>query len=173
MCFARHVLDLGCGSCDLVRYLAETCRQQVTGVDIASDNFPKHQKGARFHCIRRDATRLSFASDGSFDAIVTTWALHEMERARAILAEARRVLRPGGKLLVVDFPKDSLAQRLWNEDYYCPEQVERLLTDLDFSGVSVRLIERNQVVWACARKPARENTAEVVSKHAFTSEKVT
>ncbi len=32
--------------------------------------------------------------------------------------EAKRVLRLGGEVLIVDFPRCSLAQRLWNEDYY-------------------------------------------------------
>jgi ubiquinone/menaquinone biosynthesis C-methylase UbiE len=117
---ARHVLDLGCGSCDLVRYLAEACRQEVTGVDVITRRFPRRHRsreGVPFRCLRRDAVRLPFAADGSADAVVTMWALHEMKRPRAMLAETRRVLRPGGELLVVDFPKDSLAQRLWDEDY--------------------------------------------------------
>jgi SAM-dependent methyltransferase len=90
---ARHVLDLGCGSCDLVRYLAETCRQEVTGVDVISRRFPRRRRsheGVPFRCLRRDAARLPFAADGSADAVVTMWALHEMKRPQAILAETRR-----------------------------------------------------------------------------------
>jgi len=153
---ARHVLDLGCGSCDLVRHLAETCRQEVIGVDIVSDGFPKRRcarEGVPFRCLRRDAARLPFAADGSADAVVATWALHEMKRPQAILAETRRVLRPGGELLVVDFPKDSLAQRLWDEDYYRPDEVKQLLEGTGFSDVRVRLIERGQVIWARAYQP--------------------
>ncbi|HUW32174.1 MAG TPA: class I SAM-dependent methyltransferase [Planctomycetota bacterium] len=157
---ARYVLDLGCGSCGLVRYLAETYRQQVTGVDVVPDSFPKRPKGVRFRCLRRDAAHLAFAADGSADAIVTMWALHEMKRPQAILAEARRVLRAGGELLVVDFPRDSLAQKLWNENYYRPEQVRRLLAEMGFSDIRVRLIERDQVIWARAHKPVSENGPE-------------
>ena len=36
---AHRVLDLGCGSCELVRYLADAYEQQVTGVDISSGSF--------------------------------------------------------------------------------------------------------------------------------------
>jgi len=158
---ARHVLDLGCGSCDLVRYLAETYHQEVIGVDIASDGFPKRRRsdgGVRFRCLRRDVARLPFAADGSADAVVTMWALHEMKRPRTILAETRRVLRPGGKLLVVDFPKGSLAQRLWDEDYYRPDEVKCLLKEAGFSDIRVRLIERGQMIWACAHQPMAETT---------------
>jgi ubiquinone/menaquinone biosynthesis C-methylase UbiE len=156
---ARHVLDFGCGSCDLVRYLAQTCRQEVTGLDVVSDGFPKRRRsheGVRFRCLRRDAARLPFAADGSADAVVTMWALHEMKRPKAILAETRRVLRPGGELLVVDFPKDSLAQRLWDEDYYRSDEVKHLLEETGFSDIRVRLIERGQVIWARAYQPMAE-----------------
>jgi len=66
------------------------------------------------------------------------------------------VLRPGGKLLVVDFPKGSLAQRLWSEDYYRPDEVKCLLKEAGFSDIRVRLIEQGQVIWACAHQPMAE-----------------
>ncbi len=154
---ARRVLDLGCGSCDLVRYLAETYHQQVTGVDIAPGRFPRRRVspgGVRFKCVRRDAARLAFVTDRSVDAVVMMWALHEMDQPEAILAEARRTLRPGGEVLIVDFPRGSLAQKLWNEDYYRPGEVTRLLADAEFADVQVRLIQRRQVLWASAYRPA-------------------
>jgi len=156
---ARHVLDLGCGSCDLVRYLVETYRQEVIGVDVVSDDFPKRRRsheGVRFRCLRRDAARLPFAADGSVDAVVTMWALHEMKRPKTVLAETRRVLRPGGELLVVDFPKGSLAQKLWDEKYYRPNEVKCLLEEAGFSDIQVRMIERGQVLWARAHQPMAE-----------------
>jgi len=96
---AGRVLDVGCGSCDLVRYLAGTYQQRVTGVDIGAGSFPRRRvspNGVRFRCIRRNAARLAFVADRSVDAVVMMWALHEMDRPDSILAEARRVLRPGG-----------------------------------------------------------------------------
>lgn len=118
---AGHILNLGCGSCDLVQYLVRTYHQQVAGVDISGGSFPKRRhtpEGQRFRCIRRNAKHLKFAKDASQDALVSMWALHEMDHPEAILGEARRVLRPGGEIVIVDFPRDSLAQKLWNENYY-------------------------------------------------------
>lgn len=155
---ARRVLDLGCGSCDLVRYLAGAYAQEVTGVDISDGSFPRQRRtrnGHRFDCLKRDAAGMSFAADGSADAVVSMWALHEMDRPRAILREARRVLRPGGEILVVDFPRGSLAQRLWNEDYYRPDKVAALLRQAGFEKVKARLVERDQVLWARGYRPAR------------------
>jgi len=163
---AQRVLDLGCGSCDLVRYLADTYQQEVTGVDIASESFPRHrrsQHGGSFDCLRQDATRLAFAPDRSVDAVVMMWALHEMDRPEAVLREVRRVLRPGGEVLIVDFPRDSPAQRIWNEDYYRPEEVRRLLGKVGLTDVRSRLVERGLVLWARGHQPPawHELTTEV------------
>jgi len=155
---ARRVLDLGCGSCDLVKHLVNSYGQEVTGVDISSDSFPsrRHTRdGSRFHCLKRNAASMSFAEDASADAVVTMWALHEMEKPRAILQEAMRVLRPGGEIVIIDFPKDSLAQRLWNENYYRPDEVKAMLQEAGFEQVQVRLIEQGQVMWARGWKHVR------------------
>ncbi|MBN1488486.1 MAG: methyltransferase domain-containing protein [Phycisphaerae bacterium] len=158
---AHRVLDLGCGSCGLVRYLADACKQQVTGVDITSDSFPSRRhtsNGSRYHCLKHDAASLGFAEDGSADAVVTVWALHEMAKPKAILQEAYRVLRSGGEVLVVDFPRGSLAQRLWNEKYFRPPQVKALLEGEGFEQVQVRLIEQGQVMWARGYRPLANQT---------------
>jgi len=161
---AGRVLDLGCGSCDLVRYLVDAYGQEVTGADISESSFPSRRhtpNGNRFHCLKRNAAHLNFAGDGSADAVVTMWALHEMDKPQAILREARRVLRPGGEILVVDFPRNSLAQRLWNEDYYRPEEVKTLLQEAGFEKVQARLIEQGQVMWARGyHPPARKGQQE-------------
>ena len=153
---ARRVLDLGCGSCDLVKHLANAYGQEVTGVDISDGSFPSRRRtpgGSRFHCLKRNAASMSFAADGSADAVVTMWALHEMEKPLAILQEAYRVLRPGGEILVIDFPRGSLAQRLWNEDYYRPGDVKALLQEAGFEQIQIRLIEYEQVMWVRGYRP--------------------
>jgi len=155
---AGRVLDLGCGSCDLVKYLAETYCQEITGVDISSKPFPARRqtpRGVQFHCLRRNACHLKFVADGSVDAVVMFWSLHEMGKPGPILAETRRVLRPGGKILIVEFPKESLAGRLWDEKYYRPDQILRFLVRSGFEEAKVRLIERRQVIWAHAYQPQR------------------
>lgn len=153
---AGRVLDIGCGSCDLVQYLVHAYHQDVTGVDVSSESFPKRSRSTakgRVHCIRKDARRLDFIKDEIIDAVVTMWALHEMAHPLQILRESWRVLRPGGEILIVDFPRDSLAQRLWNEDYLRPDRVAEMLRDTRFGRVTSRLTERGQILWAKGYRP--------------------
>ena len=159
---AKRVLDLGCGSCDLVRHLAMTYGQDVTGVDISERSFPSRRRtadGSCFHCFKRAAATMDFATEGSVAAVVTMWALHEMENPRAVLRETYRVLRPGGDILVIEFPRDSLAQRLWNEDYYRPNEVKAMLRAAGFQNVQARLIERGQVMWGRGDQPPARSSA--------------
>jgi len=155
---ARRVLDLGCGNCDLDRYLASRYRTEVTGVDTSDRSFPQREKKpeagqALVRCIRADASHLDFVCDAQMDAVVSVWALHEMQDTDRVLCEAYRVLRPGGTMLIVDFPKGSLAQRLWNEDYLKPAEVSTLLRNAGFVRVSVRTILSGQVTWAVGFRP--------------------
>lgn len=164
---ARHVLDLGCGSCELVRYLADTYHQKVAGVDISSGSFPKRRRsreGQHFRCIHQDAAHLESVQDQSVDAVVTAWALHEMKRPKAILAEVNRILRLGGEILVIDFPRGSLAQRLWDENYYSPAEVERMVKQAGFTEVRVKTVERGQVIWATGHRPSLDEAEESTTR---------
>ncbi len=147
---ARRVLDIGCGACELVEYLASTYHQDVIGVDISAGNFPKkrHRAGGRIRCIRKNAKKLNFIKNEAIDAIVMMWAFHEMDCPEAILRESLRVLRPGGKILIIDFPKNSLAQKLWNEDYYTLKGIEGKLKHAGFDEISARLTAKKQIIWA-------------------------
>lgn len=156
---AYRILDLGCGNCELAEFLSGTYDQRVTGVDISSGSFPRHDDGApsrrTLTCVKADAARLGFVRDGSIDAVVSMWAAHEMKDLKGALREARRVLRPGGEILVVDFPRGSLAQRLWDESYYSPEEVSDVLEYAGFVGVRAKAIEQKQIIWAKGFRRAR------------------
>jgi ubiquinone/menaquinone biosynthesis C-methylase UbiE len=152
-----RIVDLGCGNCDLAFFLADSNQQEVIGVDISGAGFPQ-DRGARttgtgkVRCVKGDARTLSFLDADSVDAVVSVWALHEMASPLSVLCEARRILRPGGQALIVDFPRDSLAQRLWNEHYYHPREVGEMLKKAGFTAVQCRAIARGQIIWARGEK---------------------
>jgi ubiquinone/menaquinone biosynthesis C-methylase UbiE len=103
-----RVLDIGCNGGYLARLLAAEVIPggQVTGVDPSSP--------AIAHATRRAPANAAFAvgaaqdlhwSDGSFDVVTSTLAVHHIPEAdrKAAFAEMFRVTRPGGRLLIADF----------------------------------------------------------------------
>ena len=157
---AYRILDLGCGSCGLAQFLRRAYGQRVTGVDISDSRFPRHdapsQKRSPLRCIKADAAHLDFVRAGAVDAVVSMWALHEMKDVEGALRETFRVLRRGGEILIVDFPRRSLAQRLWNEDYYSVKETGGLLARAGFQDIRVKTIERGQVTWATGLQPVSD-----------------
>jgi ubiquinone/menaquinone biosynthesis C-methylase UbiE len=159
---AVSIVDLGCGNCELAFFLAESNRQEVIGVDISDAAFP-HPTGPRkpesgaVQCVKEDAKALSFLNADSVDAVVSVWALHEMSSPVSVLREAKRILRPGGQVLIVDFPKNSLAQRLWNENYFDREEVVEMLKEAGFAAVHCKVIAQGQVIWARGEKDSLFN----------------
>lgn len=101
-----RVLDVCCGpgivSCHLAPHVAE-----VVGVDLtpamtaraAALAADKGLSNARFQVA--DALTLPFP-DASFDVAVSRFALHQIERPDAALAEQARVVRPGGLVIAFD-----------------------------------------------------------------------
>ena len=98
-------LDIGCGTGALLADLAATgCR--VSGVDLSAAMLEQARQklGAEADLHLTSATELPFA-DESFDLVTSTLMLHELREPvrEQIVREARRVLGPGGRVLLVDF----------------------------------------------------------------------
>jgi len=89
-------LDLGCGSGLYFDVLAATGRA-VVGLDRSADQLRIAQGRSR-QIVRGDAAALPFA-DGTFPAVATLWISTDVDDFTAVLAEAARVLVPGGRLV--------------------------------------------------------------------------
>ena len=92
----ERILDLGCGDGQLTERLAQL-GAIVTGVD-ADQRMVEAAKarGVDAHCAM--AERLPF-EDASFDAVFSNAALHWVRDQDAMMAEVRRVLKPGGRFV--------------------------------------------------------------------------
>jgi ubiquinone/menaquinone biosynthesis C-methylase UbiE len=114
-----HVVDVGCGTGNLLPLLTGPARiDGYLGVDLSPEMLRvargKASGGAgRIGFVAGDAGRLPLR-DESFDTAVSASVLHYWDDADAALAEVRRVLRPGGRLLLLDWLRDPLPMRLLN-----------------------------------------------------------
>jgi SAM-dependent methyltransferase len=99
----RKVLDIGCGNGALLAYLSGLI-EEGAGVDISAEAVAiaaktnRHLKNLSFTVI--GGPRLPYP-DGSFDAVVSMLSFRYLDWD-PILEEIKRVLAPGGRLLIVD-----------------------------------------------------------------------
>jgi len=104
----RRVLDIGCGAGFLTRHLAKG-GHQVQGLDYSLNSLRMAQKGGMSEGYSRgDALRLPF-HDGVFDVVCAMDFLEHVEDPKAVIAEAGRVLRPGGLFFFHTFNRNFLA----------------------------------------------------------------
>ena len=103
---ARRIIDLCCGTGHQLYYLKDKGFEQVVGVDL-SEAMVQVSKRYGVNCQVGDASKTKFG-DNSFDLAMVSFALHEKpwNLAQGIVNEAKRIVRPGGHFLVVDYYYD-------------------------------------------------------------------
>jgi ubiquinone/menaquinone biosynthesis C-methylase UbiE len=95
-----------------------------------------------------DATKLPL-QDGSFDAAVISLALHDMPHAarEQVLAEAKRILTPGGRIILADYSRKGnswfaqlshVVAKTWESRYYEDFLRRGLEPYIDAAGLTVR-----------------------------------
>ncbi len=98
-----EVLDLATGSGDLMQTVLAACPEaSVLGADFSVPMMREAQHRDLIPLVAADGTNLPFA-DASFDALTVAFGLRNMASWPLALQEMSRVLRPGGRLLILDF----------------------------------------------------------------------
>jgi len=100
-----NVLEIGCGTGSFLKmYQKENC--SVNGVDLSSAMIEQAEKklGKNAVLLKESASKLSFEKN-QFDLILSSTVIHEMspEIRKEVLREAKRVLKPDGRILLIDF----------------------------------------------------------------------
>ena len=105
------VLDLACGTGDLSR-LARRAGYRVVGADLSRGMLAANRTGLPL--VQTDGGHLPFP-DGAFDGAVCGYALRNFTDLSGTLAETARVLRPGGRVAVLEV--DAPRSRAWRAGY--------------------------------------------------------
>ncbi|WP_291984489.1 class I SAM-dependent methyltransferase [Candidatus Accumulibacter sp. ACC007] len=111
----KTVLDLGCGPATQLAQIAQFNPEiAFTGLDLSPAMLADAQRHVQELALSNvdfrqgDITRLDSFADRSFDAVISTMALHHLPTLQHLddcLAEVARVLRPGGALYLTDFSR--------------------------------------------------------------------
>ena len=107
----ERVLDVASGSGDLARVFArragpegEVWLTDINGAMLARGRDRLLDEGRALPLAQCDAERLPFRAD-YFDCVSVAFGLRNMTHKETALAEMRRVLKPGGRLLVLEFSR--------------------------------------------------------------------
>lgn len=108
----KRILDVATGTADLalitMKFLTP---EKIIGIDISTGmldlgrkKIAKAMLNDRIELLEGDSETIKFP-DNSFDAVTVAFGVRNFEHLRTGLSEMLRVLRPGGKLVVLEFSK--------------------------------------------------------------------
>jgi len=119
----QQILDIATGTGDFALLLANRIKpQHITGADISEGMMAVGREKVKEAGLQdvisfqyEDCLKLSFP-DASFDAVTSAYGVRNFQDLDAGLREMRRVLRPGGHLLIVELtppPSFPMKQLFW------------------------------------------------------------
>ncbi len=95
-----HVLDAGCGTGRYCLEINERTGAKVTGIDFSRGMLSKASSKNHGIWLQGDASDLPF-DDGVFDTVIIMLVLQHVDDEPQVISQARRVLKPGGQLIIV------------------------------------------------------------------------
>lgn len=146
---AAVVGDLGCGSGHLAEVLApHVARLVAVDGSVEMADAARNRLSARPNVEVRqgDLEQLPIA-DGALDLAVLSLVLHYVAEPGRVIAEAHRVLKPGGRVIVLDMlphdREDLVATMGQAWPGFSPDQMAAWMADAGFAGVHIRPLPPN------------------------------
>lgn len=167
------VLDVACGTGELTRVFARTAAARVVGADYTDEMLAIAQSKppvrsmmgdkAAIEYVHADAMALPF-HDGSFDVVSIAFGIRNVSDPAQALREFRRVLRPGGRLVVLEFDEPRFKPFALVNRLYCGWLMPRTATLIsrDKSG-AYKYLPRSVRAFA-----TREALARLIEQCGFT-----
>lgn len=130
------VADIACGTGDLTEKFAATHASKVTGIDFTPEMLEVAREKSRRRSgpaaskatyIEGDAQALPLA-DGSVDVVSIAFGIRNVADPARAIRDFARVLRPGGRLVILEFDRPTFAPLRWFNDLYCGWVMPRTAT---------------------------------------------
>ena len=129
----QHLLDVAGGTGDVAfRFLDRAPHGRVTVCDMTESMLVEGRKRAdavdkadRLAWVTGDAMALPFA-DATFDRYTISFGIRNVTRIPDALSEAYRVLKPGGRLMVLEFSQIPVPAMQWAYDRYSYNVIPRM-----------------------------------------------
>lgn len=131
---AEKVLDVAGGTGAVAHALVQASRAQVTVLDASAKMLAQVPRHKRIQTVHGLANSLPFQAE-TFDVVLCTASLHQLDPQNIVLAAMRRVLKPDGKLLIVDFDPQGLAGPALNLGESLLKQGHRYLSQGELEGM--------------------------------------
>ena len=166
-----EVLELGCGTGIFSAMIAERVKR-LTATDFSPEMLEQaRQRLADCNNVeirREDACQTSFADD-SFSAVLAANLLHHARAPASVVRECRRVVRPGGRVVVVDCAGHGSSVWSWirmslaylrrrgrppeDHHHFSPDDLNALITDAGLAVHETTLVgeRRGRMRYICLR----------------------
>ena len=146
---ADKVLDVACGTGELAKLILEhNPTQQISGIDLSANMLQqareKCQAYSKVEFQQATANKLPFDNE-SFDLVFCVSAFHYFDKPLLALSEIERVLKPKGKLVILDWCRDFLSVKaidiglkIFDRAYrgcYTQLELHQLLTEAELTIV--------------------------------------
>jgi demethylmenaquinone methyltransferase / 2-methoxy-6-polyprenyl-1,4-benzoquinol methylase len=134
ICGSDCVVDVACGTGDLSLALKAAGAARVIGIDFTHPMLPIAMSkaagsGADVRFATGDAMRLPLA-DACCDVVTIAFGIRNVADAGGALREFARALRPGGRLVILEFSTPTFAPARWGYDFYSRVIMPRTATAL-------------------------------------------
>lgn len=154
------ILDVACGTGEFAKLLlAKNHQQQITGIDISQSMLDiakdKLQAYSNVNLYNTSVTSLPFA-DESFDIVICASAFHYFESPQVALFQMKRVLKPQGKLIILDWCRDYFLLKIvdtWlkltdsaHQQCYTQAELNKMLSTANFNVIKQDKI-RFGIIW--------------------------
>jgi ArsR family transcriptional regulator len=148
----RHVADLGAGEGTLSQLLAQRA-EKVIAIDLS----PKMVDYAQKLAVSNGLANLEFRigdiedppiADSSIDLAILSQALHHAENPQRAIHSAHRILRPGGRLIVLDLLQHNFseARELYADRWlgFSESQIASMFEKAGFTGIETVIADKEE-----------------------------